>query len=186
MRKILRRDRVVLGAAVAAAAGFLLILLIVIPMRDRARNLSAQVTALTAKIDEALQMYRQMPAAEEEIKKLKAATAELFRPDENVTPEMVRDISQLNSDLGIRLNRIQPSAPEKVGGGMRYPVSFGVETDFPHIVRLLYELEQRPHRLWVEGIEVSPGPRGSSELTALVYVATYSLKSVPKETDEES
>jgi len=186
MMRISRRDRVLFAAAVAAVAGFLIVLLVVIPMRARARSLAAEATTLAAKIDGALQMYRQMPAAEEDVKKLRGKTAELFWPETDVTPEVIREVSQLSSDLGIRLSSIRPSAPEKVGNGLRHPVTLRMETDFPHVVRLLYELEQRPHCLWVEGVEISPGSRGSSQLGVLVHVATYSLRSAGKGTDEES
>jgi hypothetical protein len=181
------RARAPLIIAVGALALFLLILFVALPMRDTAKNLSDQIGALTAKIDKAVQMYRQMPAAQEEVKQLKARTAAQFRPDNpDVTPDVVREIGQLTDDLGLSMSSIRPAEPEKVGNGVRYPFTFRVETDFPHIVRLLYELEQQPHRLWVEGIEVNPGGRGSAQLTALIHVAAYSLKSVTKGPDEDS
>jgi Tfp pilus assembly protein PilO len=186
MKRITQRDRALVLAAVAAASAFLLVLFIVIPMRDRAKSLAAQTAALTAKIDQAAQMYRQMPAAEEEVKKLQAKIVEVFRGSSDVTPEVIRDVSQLSNDLGVQLSSIRPSEPEKVGNGLRYPVSLRFETDFPHVVRLLYELEQGPHRLWVEGVEVSPGSRGSNLLGVIVHVATYSLKSAGKGADEKS
>jgi Tfp pilus assembly protein PilO len=173
-------------AAAAAAGAFLLVLFVVIPMRDRARSLAAQSATMTAKIEQAARMYQQMPAVEEEVKKLQAKTAEVLRPDRDVTPEVIRDVSQLSNDLGIQLSSIRPSEPVKVGNGLRHPVSVRFETDFPHVARLLYELEQGPHRLWVEGIEISPGSRGSDLLGVIVHVATYSLKSASKGTDEKS
>jgi Tfp pilus assembly protein PilO len=187
MRGSRLRERTVLIAAGAALAGFLLVFFVVLPMRDTAKNLSGQIRTFSAAIDEANKMYRQMPAAEEEAKQMRAETAKLFMPENvEVTPSLVREIAQLNSDLGINLNSIRPAEPEPVGNGVRYPVSFRIEADFPHIVRLLFELEQPPHRLWVEGIEITPGARGASGLSALVHVASYSLKSVSKGTDEEA
>jgi Tfp pilus assembly protein PilO len=186
MRRVGQRDRVLMLAAALAAGAFLLVLFVVIPMRDRARSLAAQTATLTAKIEQAAQMYRQKPAAEEEVKKLQAKTTEVFRASTDVTPEVIRDVSQLSRDIGIQLSSIRPSEPEKVGNGLRYPVSVRFETDFPHVVHLLYEIELGPHRLWVEGVELSPGSRGSDLLGVIVHVATYSLKSAGKGTDEKS
>ena len=184
MRSIGQRDRVLMAAAASAFVAFIVVVFVVIPLRERARNLAAEAETLTTKIKGAAQMYQQMPAAEEEVKKLHAKMAEVFVAGIDVTPDVIRDVSQLSNDLGIQLSSIRPSEPEKVDNALRYPISIRFETDFPHVVRLLYELEQGPHRLWVEGVEVSPGSRGSTLLGVIVHVATYSLTSAGKDTDE--
>ena len=99
---------------------------------------------------------------------------------------VMRDISQLSSDLGLRLTSIRPDEPESIQNSVRYPLTFRVEADFAHIVRLLYELEQPPHRLWVEGIEIGPGPRGQAEPSALVHVATYTVRPASEGSDAKS
>src|SRR5574340_309664 len=182
-----RREKPVLIAAGAALAAFLLLFFVALPMRDTAKNLRGQIRTLTTAVDEAQTMYRQLPAAEEEVKRLKADTSQLFLPENaEVTPSLVREISQLNSDLGVDLSSIRPAEPEVAGNGMKYPVTFRVDADFSHIVRLLFELEQPPHRLWGEGIEITPGAKGETGHSALIYVSAYSLKSVSKGPDEDS
>jgi hypothetical protein len=42
---------------------------------------------------------------------------------------------------------------------------------------MLYELEQPPHPLWVEGVEISSDRTASNEARAKVSVAVYTLRS---------
>jgi Tfp pilus assembly protein PilO len=187
MRRASRRERLLLIGGFSALALFLLIFFLLLPMRDTARALALQEKSLTATVERAQRMYREMPAAQQETKQLRSEVQELFRPEQgDVQADLLREIAQLTSDLGVRLTSIRPGEPEPLAKCVRYPVGFRVETDFPHLVRLLYELEQRPHRLWVEGVEVGPGAAGGSGLLIFLHAATYQLKSAKKASDEKS
>jgi Tfp pilus assembly protein PilO len=101
-------------------------------------------------------------------------------------PAVMREVSQLSRDLGLRLTSIKPGEPESVQDCIRYPLTFRVEADLAHIVRLLYEVEQPEHRLWVEGLEIGPGPRGGSDLAATVHTATYAVRSTREAADAKT
>jgi len=187
MRRASRRERLLIALGLVVLIGLALGFFVVVPMRDSSRALAREEQSLEAKIEEALRMYQQLPAATEEAKQLRASETAAFRPGaEDMTPQVVREISQLTTDLGLALTSVIPGEPESLESATRYPITFHVESGLAPIVRLLYELEQRPRQLWVEGVAISPGPRGGSQFLAVVNIATYGLAPEEKGTDEKA
>jgi len=186
VRRPSAREQVLLALALIAATVFALAFFVFLPMGDERRGLEGEARELTERIKQAEKMYREQAAIEGEITRLRAEGRELFMPGKEIVPSVMRDISQLSSDLGLRLTSIRPDEPESIQNSVRYPLTFRVEADFAHIVRLLYEIEQPPHRLWVEGIEIGPGPRGQAEPSALVHVATYTVRPASEGSDAKS
>jgi Tfp pilus assembly protein PilO len=177
MRRLSARERGVVAVGIGVVAIFLVGFLVVRPMRRRAATLSRQAATFAARLTEARHMYEQIPAVRQVVTKLQTEVAQQFRPRQaEVVPDVVREIVELNRDLGLRLTSVRPSEPEALGQCLKYPINFRVEASFPQLARLLYEIEQPPRQLWVEGVEIGPGGRGGQELSASVHVATYTLK----------
>lgn len=176
MRRLSHRDRVLLASSLGALVAAALLFGVVLPMREASAKVAADLAGLKVKLAEAEAMYRQAPAARREVARLQADAKELSRPDRDVSPDMIRQIDQLTKDLGLRLMNLRPGQPQRAGECEKYSASFEVESDVGRIARLLWELEQPPRPLWVEGVEVSSELGGSSSLRATVNVAVYTLK----------
>lgn len=185
MRRLSPRERASVAVVGAALVLALAVLLVAVPMRERTRELRVRKQELSERLDEAQRLRRELPGLKGEIAKLHGKTKELFRPDpKTVAPEVMREVARLSSDLGLRLASVQTREPEPLGPCVRHPFGMRVEAPFAPIVRLLYELEQRQGRLWVEGVEISPGPRGGNTLYGYFHLATYTVR--PKGEDEEA
>jgi hypothetical protein len=175
------RERVLVIAAAAVLVVFVLVFAVALPMVDRAGRLAADTKELTDRIAEASRMYEGLPAMREESVSLAAEVGDLTKSRADVA----RELDGLTSDLGIRLVSVRPEDPEPVAGCLKHVTTFNVETDYAHMVRLLYELEQPEHRLWVEEVRISPPRRGADELQVLITVAAY-VVGVTEESDAEA
>jgi Tfp pilus assembly protein PilO len=167
---------VLLAVLVSALLGAALVFAVIMPMARAATTASAEAAGLRGKLASAEAVYRQGPSVRQEIAKLTTVAKELSRPDRDVGPDMIRQIDQLTKDLGLRLLNVRPGQPERVGQCGKYTASFEVESDLERIARMLWELEQGPSPLWVEGVEVNAQSGGASGLRATIGVAVYTLK----------
>jgi len=176
-----RRERLLIVVAAAVLVGFVLVFAVALPMVDRAGKLATDTQELRDRIAEASRMYESLPAMREESASLGAELRGLTKP----TAEVARELDELTSDLGIRLTSVRPEDPEPVAGCLKHVTTFNVETDYAHMIRLLYELEQPGHRLWVEEIRISPPRRGANELQLIITVAAYVVRA-SEESDAEA
>lgn len=173
MRRLSRRERGLIAAAVAALVIFVYAFGLLLPMRDRAQKLAQQEASLDRKIAEAERMYRGVPELVADIARLRRQVDRLMFQAEETPVAMVQELDGLASDLGMTVTSVDPGDPEQVAGCVRYPMTLKVDSDFASLMRLLYALEQPEHRLWVEGVEITSARRGAGELGATFYVAAY-------------
>jgi len=129
-------------------------------------------------------MYRSLPRTEDEILELRSQIAALSRTQANPTPDVVREIERLTSDVGVQLTSVRPAEPEYADDCTRFPTTFEVQSSFSEITRLLYDLERPPYNLWVEGAELN-ADREAGLLRAAVTVSVYSCKPETKGDHEE-
>jgi len=176
-----RRERLLIIAAAAVLVGSVLVFAVALPMLDRAGKLAADTKELTDRIAEASRMYEGLPAMREESASLAAEVGDLTKS----RADAARELDGLTSDLGIRLVSVRPEDPEPVADCLKYVTTFNVETDYAHMIRLLYELEQPGHRLWVEEVMISPPRRGANELQVIITVAAY-VVGASEESDAEA
>jgi hypothetical protein len=162
---------VLIGAM--ALAAFLLAFGLVLPTRNRAAELARTEQRLSAKIAQATSMYAESLREAEEIVGLQAELQEVMFPDKDASIAVVRQIDQLASEFDLRITSIRPGEVGPMSGSIRHPVTVTVESDFPGIVRLLYELERPQRRLWVEGVEMTLSRQESGGIQANVHVAVY-------------
>ena len=173
MRQLSARERVLLAVGAVALVGFVYIFGLLLPVRDRAGKLAHTEALLCAKIEDAARIYQETAGIEADIAAVRAQTAELMFPAADVRVGVMREIDRLASELGLTVTSVRPEEAEPVAGSLKHPTTFRVESDFGRLMRLLYELEQPTHRLWVAGLEISPGRKGSDQLQARFYVAAY-------------
>jgi hypothetical protein len=161
--------------AALALVAFVLVFGVALPMADRAASLAVKQSKLRAQIAEAAKLFGRTPAMEQEIETLRADSAKLVVAHGDPKVAVVHEIDQLASDLNLRVTSMKPPGDaEPVGGLLRYPASFKVESDFSHVVRLLYELERPERRLWVETVEITTSGRAAGdELQVSISVAVY-------------
>ena len=186
MKRLSRRDRVLLAIWAALLLALALVIGVALPMRSRWRKLDGEVLSLQRKIADAAAMYRQAPELRGEIKELRDTAQALSRPGEQVGPLIIREVDQLTKDLGIRLLSVRPGESQTLEQCRKHTAVFEVECDFADIARMLYELEQPPHPLWVEGVEISSDRTADNEVRAKVSVAVYTLRSASERKDEKS
>ncbi len=173
MRQLSPREKVIaaIGLAVAVIFGYLFILLL--PARRASADMASQQAQLQDQLERANQMYKSALSAADEIAKLKKQSQDLMFPAADVQSGMVSEIEKLSKELMVSVTSIRPGDPEKTDGAMRYPSVIKFEADLGKIVRVLYELEQPNHRLWVEGVEITSARQAGGILSATIYVASY-------------
>ena len=186
MRRLSRRDRVLLAIWAAVVVVLALVIAVALPMRMRWKTLDGEVLSLQRTIAEAAAMYRQAPELTKEIKELGDTARALSRSGKEVGPTLIKEVDQLTKDLGIRLLSVRPGEPQTLEQCRKHTAVFEVECDFAGVARMLYELEQPPHPLWVEGVEISSDRTAENEVRAKVSVAVYTLRSASEKKDEKS
>lgn len=175
------RERLLIVAAAVVLVGFVLVFVVALPMVDRSGKLATDTKELRDRIAEASRMYEGLPAMRDESASLAAEVGSLTKSKADVA----RELDELTSDLGIRLTSVRPEDPEPMAGCLKHVTTFNVETDYAHMIRLLYELEQPGHRLWVEQVRISPPRRGAGELQVIITVAAYVVRP-SEESDAEA
>jgi len=176
VRRLSPRDRVLLFSSVAMLVVLALLFGVTLPMNDRMGKAAGEVSKLRRELAEAAAMYQQSPALRQEIGKLRSTATELSRPDADVGPDMIREIDRMAKDLGLTLINVRPAQPEAEGDCGKYAATFEVQSDYARLMRLLWELEQPPHPLWVEGVQISSERGGPGEMRTRISVAVYTLK----------
>lgn len=177
MKRLSRRDRVLLAIWAAVVVALAVVIGVALPIRSRWKKLDGEVLSLQRTVADAAAMYRQAPELTKEIQKLRDTAHALSRSGEQVGPLIIREVDRLTSDLGIRLLSVRPGEPQTLEQCRKHTAVFEVECDFAGIARMLYELELPPHPLWVEGVEISSDRTAANEARAKVSVAVYTLRS---------
>jgi len=175
VKRLSRRDRVLLATWAAVVVILAVVVALVLPVRRQWRKVSSEVLGLQRAIAEAATMYRQAPQLTKEIANLRATAHALSRSDSEVGSAIIKQVDQLSKDLGVRLLSIRPGEPQVVESCRKHTVVFEVECDFSRIARMLYQLEQAPPQLWVEGVEISSERMAGEEVRAKLTVAAYTL-----------
>jgi Tfp pilus assembly protein PilO len=178
------RDRWLFVLLIAAAIVLIYVVFLIMPLQARAGRLTQEVDTLTTKIQEVASMYAEMPSMIEEVRGARARAAEQLFSEPDVPMAVMRQLDALASDLGLVVASITPQEPELVDGIMRYPTLFKVETDFAHLVQLLYEIEQPKQRLWVEAVRIST-ERGGAKLQAEIRTSAFAPAPESEEIDAE-
>lgn len=173
MKRLPSQDRAVVAVGLVAVAAVVALLGLVLPLRNKAGQLERESRALQAKIDDAVTMYRRLPTEATRLAGLGKQIEDLCRSQPNPSPQVVREIEQLASDLGVQLVTVRPSEPTTGEGYTKFATTFEVQASFANIVRLLYELETSPHSLWVDATEITSDQAGGADLRATVTVAVY-------------
>ena len=187
MRQLSQRERMLVLFAALALIGFILVFVIGLPMRNRSLRLARDVNNLRHEIAQAKSLYAQMPSIQAEIQDLRATASGLMFEKSNVKVDVVHEIDRLTSDLGMSVTGVTPPGDaEPVSGCLKYTASFSADSSFSEMVRLLYKLEQPSRRLWVEGIEITPGRGGGEALHVDVHVAVYVPAPESEEQDAEA
>jgi hypothetical protein len=172
MNTMTGRERWLLAAAVAAAVVFVYIVWLVMPLRSRADSVAREYEALNAGIGAAERMYEATRGMPEVLEKLRAQSVAQLFSDPDVPMAVMRQLDTLASDVGIVVASVVPEEPELIDGLTRYPTLFKIETDFPSLIRLLYEIERPEQRLWVEAVRINRG-RGNAKLQAEIRAAAF-------------
>ncbi len=176
MRKMSRRDRILLGVWAAGLVIAALAIGVARPMQKRWSSLKRDIASLQKSISEAEAMYRETPAVEAEAAQLGAVVNTLSRPSDEVGPAMIREIDQLTRELGVQLLTLRPGDVKDLDVCKKHTAVFEVESDFGRMTRLLYRLEEPPLRLWVEGVEISSDRTPENKVRAKVSVAAYTVE----------
>jgi Tfp pilus assembly protein PilO len=186
MKRLPSQDRTLIVLGLVAVAAVLALLVVVLPLRAKARQLSREAEALQAKIGEAETMYGRFPTEAARLANLEKQIGSVCRPQANPSPEVVREIQQLSSDLGLQLISVRPSEPTVGEGYTKFATTFELQASFADIVRLLYELETPPHSLWVDAAEITSDQGGGADLRATVTVAAYVHTAAERKSDAKT
>ena len=185
MKRLSRRDRVLLTAWGAAVVALALVVGVALPIRSRWKRLDSEVIGLQRAIADAAAMYQQAPALEQEIGELRGLNQVLSRSGKDVGPAVIKEVDQLTRDLDIRLVSLRPGEPQNLEQFRKHTAVFEVECDFAGVAEMLYELEQPEHPLWVEGVEISSDRTADNEVRAKVSVAVYTPQPASEKKDEK-
>lgn len=186
MKRLPSQDRTVVVVGLVAVASVVAMLGLVLPLRNKAGQLRRETRALQAKIDDAAAMYRRLPTERARLAGLGKQIEDLCRRQPDPSPQVVREIEQLTSDLGVQLVTVRPSEPTTGEGYTKFATTFEVQASFANIVRLLYDLETPPHSLWVDSTEITSDQAGGADLRATVTVAVYVHTPAGKESDAKT
>jgi len=173
MRQLSGREKTLLIVGGVALVLFIYLFGLLLPALDSAGRLARTEASLNDKIATAARMYSQRSSLEQEIVSLRAQTEELTVSATDVKVAVMRKIDALASEHGVSVTSVRPDEPEPMPGFVKYPATVDIESDFAHLIRLLYELEQPDNRLWVEEVKISPGRGSAGELRATVQIAVY-------------
>jgi Tfp pilus assembly protein PilO len=176
----------VVTAALVPVVLLVVLALVIVPMRSTSARLDRAAAELRGKIAQADAMYRQLPAMQQQVVELQKRIDSLSRSQANPTPDVVREIGRLTLQYGLRLSSIRPAEPQTGDTYTKYTTTFEVQSRLDNLVRLLYELEQPPYNLWVEGVEIGTEQGSSAGLRATVMVAVYTGKTASRPTDEKA
>lgn len=186
MKRLPSQDRTLIVLGLVVVAAILALLVMVLPLRAKARQLAHEANALQGKIREAKTMYSQFPTEAARLASLEEQIGSVCRSQADPSPEVVREIQQLSSDLGLQLVSVRPSEPAVGEGYTKFPTTFELQASFADIVRLLYELETPSHSLWVDAVEINSDQGGGAQLRATVTVAAYVHTPAERKSDAET
>jgi type II secretory pathway component PulM len=179
MKQLSSRDQ---ALAVLGGVGLIvlvLFLVVAMPLRSQGAKLERQAQALQKQITEAEKAYREVPTLKEQIKTAETQLGTLTRSKTNPIPDVVREVNKLTKELKVRVTSTRPSEPEYAETYVKYATTFEVQAAFEDLVRLLYELEQPPHNLWVDGAELDRDDR-TGQLRATITVSVYTRRPASK------
>jgi len=186
MRQLSGREKALLILGGVALVLFVYLFGLLLPTLDTAARLARAEASVNEKVATAARMYGKRSQIEQEIYALRTQTAELMLSTADVRVAVMRKIDALASAYGVSVTSVRPDEPEPMSGFVKYPTTIEIESDFAHLVRLLYELEQPANRLWVEEVKISSGRGKTDELRATLQVAVYAPRTEREEGDAEA
>ncbi len=173
MRPLAPREKLLVAIAASALLIVVYLFALLLPVRERGRELARQEGSLREQISAAEKMYQEAEAANGEIIALRDEIDDLLFPKPDARVGMVRAVEQLATEMKVTITSIRPGEAESVEGAIRYPLTLKLEADFGKAARLLYELEQPSRRLWVEGVEITSARQTDMTLQITVYIEAY-------------
>jgi len=140
------------SAAAVGAAAFLIILLagwflLVSPERSKASDLQTQVDAAQTQLDVGRTLLRGRKKHAAEIARLTKAM-----PPEVRMASILRELSTLSQNTGVKVNSITPGAAAPAGSYQTIPIAITLEGRYFNIARFLRQLNGRAD---VQGTKVS-------------------------------
>jgi hypothetical protein len=183
MKDLTGRERLLLAVALIAIVVFVYLYALAIPLHTRASGVARDERTLATRMAAAAGMYDDTANVTDEIAALRLRAGEMLRTESDVPVAVMRRLDALASEAEVVLTDVRPLEAEPLGDLIRYPTTVKIKSDFPHLVRLLYEIQRPEHRLWVEEVQISAGRSGGDELDTTLRVTAFTPAPESEELD---
>ena len=181
MKRLSRRERVLLWICLGVVGGFAALIFVIGPLMDSQYRLSSEIRQQTRKLDEAELAGRRLEALGRETKELETEIAGAVREGSDLGPLVLRELGIIASQLDLRFSSVHPLDPEEKQGLRRYPFQLELDAPFPEFTRFLFELETPEHSLFIERVDIGPAHREPGSVHAKVRVAAYGALTAEEE-----
>lgn len=166
------RERVMVSAAAAAVAAFVLFLVFT--------SVQHRIAAREASIDRKTQVIAQVGKLAQGYRQVQAERAQLEAKLKGPPLQLMSFVAQTGQRLGIEVNDLRPGTPGATGATDKV-VEDTVEVnlaklDLPRLAALLQELERGPGVVKVRRLALRTRSDDPNAVDATIVIATYQLK----------
>jgi general secretion pathway protein M len=167
------RERVLVAAALAAVAAFVLFLV--------ATGFSRAIAARERRIEQKTQMLSQIGRLTQGYRQAQAERQSLETRLRGPPVQLMSFVSQSGSQLGIEVNDLRPGTPTSSEGLQEENVEVNLaRIDLPRLARLLEALERGPGVVRVRKLRVSTRGDDPALVDVTLQVSTWQAKGPPE------
>jgi len=167
------RERVMVSAAVAAVAAFVLFLAVT--------AVSRSLSAREARIDQKTQMLSQLGKLTAGYRQAQAERQALEGRLRGPPVQLMSYVSQAGAQQGVEVNDLRPGTPAASEGLMEESVEVNlVRIDVARLARLVEALERGPGVVKVRRLRISTRNDDPSLVDVTLQVSTWQAKSTPE------
>ncbi|MFO7897813.1 MAG: type 4a pilus biogenesis protein PilO [Planctomycetota bacterium] len=175
-KTILRQKDIVIAASLAAldiAVVILIQILLITPIRSRARQQGKQNAEAVKKIEQNAQKRRDCEKLIAENKKTRSRLTAFDKrvPVKSEVPAVLEDLVRAADRHGLKIRQTKPREPVPVGGGfMRFPYQLDLRGPYHAVGQFVRGVESDPDYMEVVTVDMSAADEKGVHVQILIYL----------------
>ncbi|MDE2027534.1 MAG: type 4a pilus biogenesis protein PilO [Candidatus Omnitrophica bacterium] len=174
MKKLSRREMIILTITVGLFVIFILVQGVIRPIHEGAMNVDDELRLVDQKLQRANQLVAQGPAIEGEYKKFVQLVG-VAGPEDEQMPAMVSRIESAAKESNIHISNMQPRKSTAQKGARFLSVELQVDGEWLDMVRFLSSLQAPPNFYFINDLSLEKYSEASGALHGRIVLSVMGL-----------